>query len=285
MVTTACANIGKSLGECMSSEILSLQNEDKILIQITDTHLMDQPETEFVGINPEQNFHAVMQDIQRRFDHIDAILNTGDLAQTALMATYDRYINYMKQFAVDFYQIPGNHDNLDIFPFHDPQPNPTIIELGQWRVILLNSTVNGRTDGRIQTAQLKILKEILQNFQDYHVIIACHHNPFNMNSQWLDQHKLKNADELKAILAPFKNIKALLHGHVHQESNNEWNGIQFISTPATCVQFKPNTKEFAFDKLAPGYRCLHLKANGEFATQVHRLENFNIIINEEILGY
>ena len=184
----------------MSSEILSLNNEDKVLIQITDTHLMDHPETGFVGINPEENFLAVVQDIQQRFDHIDAIINTGDIAQAAVPATYTRYLNTMKQMNVDFYHIPGNHDNLDIFPFHDPQPYPSIIELGQWRVILLNSTVNGRTDGRIQTVQLELLKDVLQRLQNYYVIITCHHNPFNMDSRWLDQHKLKNADELKAVL-------------------------------------------------------------------------------------
>lgn len=260
-------------------------DQDIVMIQITDTHLMDKPEAKFVGINPEDNFHAVMEDIQNRYKNIDLIIHTGDLAQAAFPETYDRYIAYMRQFGVDFYHIPGNHDNLNFFPFHTPEPQPTIIELGQWRIVLLNSSVNGRTDGRIQEAQLAQLQQTLEQLQDYFVIIACHHNPFEMNSKWLDQHKLKNADELKAVLEPFCNIKAVLHGHVHQESYNEWNGVKFISTPATCVQFKPLSQEFEFDKVAPGYRCLHLKSNGEFETVVHRLNHFKVIINEEISGY
>ncbi len=258
---------------------------DRVIIQITDTHLMDKPEVEFVGINPEENFHAVMDDIKQHYSDIDAILHTGDLAQAAVPETYDRYINYMKGFGTDFYHIPGNHDNLRFFPFHTPEPTPTVLTLGQWRIILLNSTVSGRTDGRIQSEQLVQLKQILEHLQDNFVIIACHHNPFEMRSKWLDQHKLKNADELKAVLEPFKNIKLLIHGHVHQESFNEWNGIPFISSPATCVQFKPLSQEFALDQIAPGYRCLHLKPNGEFETVVHRLKNFKVTINEEISGY
>lgn len=271
----------------MRSEILPHTeiHKDKVIIQITDTHLMDKPEAEFVGINPEENFHAIMQDIKQHYSNIDVILHTGDLAQAAFPETYDRYMNYMKAFGVDFYHIPGNHDNLSFFPFHTPEPTPTVLELGQWRIVLLNSAVSGRTDGHIETEQLLQLQSILEQLQDQFVIIACHHNPFEMNSKWLDQHKLKNADELKAVLAPFQNIKAVIHGHVHQESLNEWNGIQFISTPATCVQFKPQSQEFAFDKVAPGYRCLHLKANGEFETVVHRLKHFKVTINEEISGY
>lgn len=258
---------------------------EKVIIQITDTHLMDQADAEFVGINPEDSFHAIMQDIQRRYDHIDLILHTGDLAQAAFPETYDRYLKYMQQFGVDFYHIPGNHDNLSFFPFHTPEPVPTVIELGQWVFVLLNSAVQGQTDGWIQTEQLQHLQQILLEYSDKHVVIACHHHPFEMKSKWLDQHILKNAEEFKAVLAPFNHIKAVVHGHVHQESLNVWNNIQFISTPATCVQFKPLSQEFSFDKIAPGYRCLHLKDNGDFETFVHRLDHFKVTINEEISGY
>lgn len=269
----------------MQSEILPQTDKDRVIIQITDTHLMDKPDAEFVGINPEESFHAVMDDIQQRYKNIDLILHTGDLAQAAFPETYARYLEYMQRFGVDFYQIPGNHDNINLFPFHSPEPIPAVIELDQWRIILLNSAVGGRTDGNIQTEQLVHLKRLLEQLRDKFILIACHHNPFDMHSKWLDQHKLKNADELKVVLEPFDNIKAVLHGHVHQESYNVWNGIQFISTPATCVQFKPLSQEFSFDPIAPGYRCLHLKANGEFETAVHRLDHFKVTINEEISGY
>ncbi len=270
----------------MHSEILQTKiNQDHVIIQITDTHLMDRPEAKFVGINPEENFHAIMEDIQQQYPHMDAILHTGDLAQSATIETYNRYINYMRNFGVDFYQIPGNHDNLTIFPFHTPEPTPTVLEFGQWRMILLNSAMSGHTDGHIQAEQLVQLKQILEQLKDTFVIIACHHNPFEMKSKWLDQHKLKNADQLKTVLEPFQNIKAVIHGHVHQESYNVWNNIPFISAPATCAQFKPMSQEFAFDPIAPGYRCLHLKTNGEFESKVHRLKNFKVTINEEISGY
>ena len=104
----------------MQSEILPQTDKDRVIIQITDTHLMDKPDAEFVGINPEESFHAVMDDIQQRYKNIDLILHTGDLAQAAFPETYARYLEYMQRFGVDFYQIPGNHDNLNLFPFHFP---------------------------------------------------------------------------------------------------------------------------------------------------------------------
>jgi len=42
----------------------SMEHRDTwVIIQITDTHLMGQAEKEFVQMNPEQSFHAVIQQI------------------------------------------------------------------------------------------------------------------------------------------------------------------------------------------------------------------------------
>ena len=62
---------------------------------------------------------------------------------------------------------------------------------GKWSIVLLNSAVPGKTDGWIEQAQLQQLDQILSKFQQQYVIVACHHHPFDMQSKWIDQHKLK----------------------------------------------------------------------------------------------
>ena len=44
-----------------------------------------------------------------------------------------------------------------------------------------------------------------------------------------------------------------------------------MSTPSTCMQFKPGSKDFALDDLAPGYRRIELFADGRIDTEVLRL--------------
>lgn len=258
---------------------------EKIIIQITDTHLMDQPTSTFVKMNPETSFHAVIEDIVKQYPDIDAIVHTGDLAQVAKPETYARYQTFMQNLNIPFYQIPGNHDKAEIFPFLNPEPIPGILELGNWRVVLLNSAVPHKIDGWIQSDQLLHLSQILNDTQDQFVIIACHHHPLDMQSNWIDQHKLKNADEFKSLLQDHAQIRMVICGHVHQDSLNIWNQIQFLSTPATSVQFKPKSHDFALDTVAPGYRALLLKENGQFETLVHRLTNFKQNINHDISGY
>lgn len=75
---------------------------DWTIVQISDTHLMDQDDLEFVQMNPEQSFHAVMQHIQQQYPHIDAIVHTGDLAQVPVQETYARYLTFMQHFGTPF---------------------------------------------------------------------------------------------------------------------------------------------------------------------------------------
>lgn len=259
--------------------------EEKIIIQITDTHLMEHPESTFVQINPEQSFHAVIDDILATFPHIDAIIHTGDLAQVAQPATYQRYLNYMSQLNIPFYQVPGNHDNPAYFPFYKPDPELGVVHFGNWCICLMNTAVVGKIDGWIQQEQLLALATFLSNNQNKHVIMACHHHPLEMNSLWIDRHKLKNTDQLTEVLSSFDNVKLVICGHVHQDSLNVWRKIHFLSTPSTSVQFMPLSEDFALDDISPGYRSLHLKANGEFATHVHRISNYKQQINKQISGY
>lgn len=282
--TTHCAELTVLEREAMSG-LKKQQTTEKIIIQITDTHLMAEPNASFVSMNPEQSFHAVIEDILHHYQDIDAIVHTGDLAQLAAPATYQRYLEFMQQLNIPFYQIPGNHDDARYFPFLTPEPTPGILCLGNWRIVLLNTAVPNRADGWIQPEQLAQLKIILEQSRNQHLILACHHHPLDMQSNWIDQHKLKNPHELTHLLHQFDQIRAVIFGHVHQDSLNIWNNIQFLSTPSTSVQFKPKSYDFALDTLAPGYRCLLLKDNGSFETKVHRLKHFDQHINQDISGY
>ncbi|MGB8697611.1 3',5'-cyclic-AMP phosphodiesterase [Acinetobacter sp.] len=259
--------------------------QDWTIIQISDTHLMNQEDLEFVHMNPEHSFHAVMKQIQQQYPNADAIIHTGDLAQVPVKETYTRYLEFMQSLGIPFYQIPGNHDNIDLFPFYHDQNRVHAIHFGRWSIVLLNSAVRDKTDGWIEEAQLHQLDQILSKFQQQFVLVACHHHPFDMKSKWIDQHKLKNTENLIDILARHSNVKAVVSGHVHQDSLNEWKNIQFFSTPSTCVQFRPLSEDFALDEEAPGFRVLHLKANGELHTEIHRTEKVQQKINVEISGY
>ena len=111
---------------------------------------------------------------------------------------------------------------------------PVVICLGNWRVILLNSAVKGHIDGHLSAEQLDSLTNLLEEYADNPILLACHHHPFAMKSKWIDHHKLQNSNALLTTLAPFKNVKALVCGHVHQDSINT-QGSNFLYTLNKCA--------------------------------------------------
>ncbi|WP_374664462.1 3',5'-cyclic-AMP phosphodiesterase [Acinetobacter sp.] len=264
---------------------LKASASDWTIVQISDTHLMDQDNLEFASMNPEKSFHDVIRHMMQHTPEIDAIIHTGDVAQVPVPETYSRYLHFMQALDLPHFQIPGNHDDTAIFPFYRQQDRAHMLSFGNWRLILLNSAVKGKVDGWVSQEQLSQLDQLLSEQAQQHVIIACHHHPFAMQSSWIDQHKLKNADDLLAVISKHRNVKAVLYGHVHQASRNDLHGVQFLSTPSTSVQFKPLSESFALDASYPGYRVLHLNDNGEFSTEVIRVKIDQPQINGEISGY
>ena len=240
-------------------------------VQITDTHLFVNPQQKFAYLNPEQTFLSVLQCVQQLSD-LDFLIHTGDLAQESHPETYQRYLSHIEQLAYPNFRVPGNHDQAALFPFHGSPDAPSIVHIGAWSIILLNTPVAGKIYGHLTDEQLLGLDELLSQFPDQHILLACHHHPFELRSHWLDQHILKNTPALLDVLAKHSQVKACIYGHVHQESDQTWHGIRFISCPSTCLQFKPEHDEFTLDDRAPGYRIFQLYPNGEFDTQVERID-------------
>ena len=131
----------------MTFQVSALSQKDFVMIQITDTHLLEYPHLEFVGMHPEQSFHAVIDLMRQQHPHIDLIVHTGDLAQNPTPVTYNRYLQHMQSLGIPFFHTPGNHDDVAYFPFHESdQTQATVVELGKWCIILLNSAQPQRID-------------------------------------------------------------------------------------------------------------------------------------------
>lgn len=243
------------------------------ILQLTDSHLLEDPEKKFAGASPFKSLQAVLAHVSKHQDinNLDVILSTGDIAQESSLKTYQQYRDAIAVLDKPHYLIRGNHDESIEFPDLEDKDDPTVILVGTWCIILLNSQRDHCVYGEISDAQLKKLSVLLNEYQNYHVLIGLHHHTFAMGSEWLDQHILKNADAFTACLAPYQNIKLVICGHVHQTSEYSHNGVMFLSTPSTFIQFKPHSSNFCLDDRPPGYRMLNLYTDGRFSSEVYYL--------------
>ncbi len=246
------------------------------LAQFTDCHIFATDQDRLLGINTRQSFEAVSAAAAVEANNIDALLATGDLSQDGSAESYQYLARHFDAKLVPTFWIPGNHDDIHTLAQHFTGQHihaSKHIVLGAWQIVMLDSTIAGKVYGRVSSLQLDFLDAALSRHTDKHALVCLHHQALDAESEWIDVKGLKDSEQLRARLAQHDNLRAVLWGHVHQESHRSIDGVEWMSTPSSCVQFKPGSQEFATGTEAPGYRLLDLHADGRIDTRVERVSS------------
>lgn len=258
------------------------------LVQITDSHLHASQDGTLLGMNTQNGLDLVLDRVAEERDRIDLVLATGDIAQDGSVEAYRRFIASIDRFAAPMRWTAGNHDDRDnmrtALDGRESIGRP-VFESDHWVVILLDSTVPGQVHGALANDQLALLDRLLSQHADKHALVTFHHHPRPMDSQWIDRIGIRNPAELQAVLGRHQNVRAVLWGHVHQESDADIGGVRYLSTPSTCVQFEPGSVDFSIDTKGPGYRWLTLAADGSIDTGLTRIEGVDFEIDYNVRGY
>jgi Icc protein len=245
------------------------------LLQITDTHLFEPADGSLLSVNTSDSFNAVVEKIVEQGLSFDAMLTTGDISQDHSAGSYQRFANGISPIDLPCFWLPGNHDfkpnMVSVLPSQQIHQIEHVLLGEHWQMILLDSQVVGLPHGRLSDQQLGLLEDKLVEHSDRHTLVLLHHHPLLVGSAWLDQHTLKDAEDFWGVVGQHSNVKAVLCGHVHQDMNVMHQGVQVMATPSTCVQFKPNSDDFALDTKSPGWRELELHVDGSLTTEVKRL--------------
>lgn len=262
-------------------------NNTVTIIQITDSHLFQTADGRLLGMNTQDSLKEVIKKIQLDIDNVDLILATGDISQDGSLRSYKEFARLVNGMGVSSYWLPGNHDEFRVMAqlFAGKTNLYKKITTGNWQIIMLNSTVPGKVFGQLSQAELNFLNTSLKNAERPNVLVCLHHHPVPVNSAWIDQIGLRNAEALFETLANYDSIRAIACGHIHQEYDQVHDGIRVLASPSTCVQFSPGSETFQADESAPGYRVFRLGADGQIDTFVERVTHIDFEIDYSVKGY
>jgi len=251
-----------------------------LILHITDLHLYAGSGHRLKGLDTQASFAAVLAMARAEFPHPDAIILGGDLAQDELPATYAMLANLLSDWPVPYMVTPGNHANLeamqaDLFPvlkgFSDC---PRELHAGNWQLLALNSHAPGQVGGVLETDELARLDAQLAASDAAHALIALHHPPLPVGSAWMDRIALFNADAFWQVVQRHAQVRVCINGHIHQQFEAMHGPVQVLGTPSTCIQFKPQCRDFELDALSPGYRWLDLQDDGSVRSGIRRVQGF-----------
>jgi Icc protein len=240
------------------------------LLQLTDTHLVGDPHGQMRGVCTLDTLRRVLAGAAAQIAAADALLLTGDVVHDDA----DGYAWIRSELGVlgkPVLCLPGNHDDpalmraaLDAPPFHHLGHH----DLGAWRIVMLDSTIPGEAAGELAPSELARLEAALAPGAPAHALLVLHHQPLPVGGAGIDSVGLRNGAALRETVARLPSVRALLGGHVHQASEQRWGDILVLTTPSTCMQFRPGVAGFETDERGPACRSLELHPDGSLQTQV-----------------
>jgi 3',5'-cyclic-AMP phosphodiesterase len=240
------------------------------LVHLTDTHLFGDIRADLRGCVTYQSLQRVLRAASTDVAACDALLVTGDLVQDDA-GGYPHLRTLLAPFGKPVWILPGNHDAphewrtaLQAAPFvplgvHD---------VAGWRVVLLDTQLPGSVGGRIAAEELQRLATALDAASQRPTLVCLHHHPVPIGSAWLDTIGVENGTELMRMLDTRPQVRGLVWGHVHQAYDRMRGHVRLLATPSTCVQFLPQSADFAADTRPPAYRRLALLPDGTIVTEV-----------------
>jgi Icc protein len=257
---------------------MTTPGEDLQLVQITDTHVFGDPSARLRGVASLPALRATLELARSDIAQADAILLTGDLVQDDA-GGYAHIREAFMPLGRPVLTIPGNHDlkgplraALSAAPFQVDGHH----DRGPWRIVMLDSAVEGRAAGELAPAELARLEAALAESGGRHVLVCLHHHPVSLDSRWLDQVALQNSRAFFGVIDRHPCVRGLVFGHVHQAHDSLRGDVRILGTPSTCAQFLPGSDRFQVDPRPPAYRQLVLRANGSIGTRLNWLASYSV---------
>ncbi|MGB1950373.1 MAG: 3',5'-cyclic-AMP phosphodiesterase [Marinobacter sp.] len=257
------------------------------VLQLTDPHLMADPAGALLGVNTRDSLDAVIEQVLAQHGQPDLVLATGDLAQDGSAEAYRVFAEKLRAFPCGSGWIAGNHDVRGVLELvaSEQQANRRHIVQGGWQFILLDSSVPGKVFGELADSELAFLADTLAQNPALPTLVALHHHPVDIGSDWMEQIGLRNRDAFWDVVDRFPQVRIVLWGHIHQEHDLHRKGVRLLATPSTCIQFTSGSRKFAVEELPPGYRWFELETSGEFRTEVRRATDFEFDLDSNSTGY
>ncbi|WP_268799286.1 3',5'-cyclic-AMP phosphodiesterase [Pseudomonas huanghezhanensis] len=265
----------------------SSQSSSVMVVQLTDSHLFAETDGQLMGMKTLDSLNAVVKLVLEEQPHVDLVIASGDLSQDGSVESYQAFRDATERLVAPTRWLPGNHDELAPMAYaaqHSDFLEP-VVDVGNWRITLLDSAVPGSVPGYLEDKQLQLLAQALSEAPDRHHLVCLHHHPVSIGCGWMEPIGLKNPDALFAVLDRFPQVRAVLWGHVHQAFDQTRESVRLMASPSTCIQFAPASADFKLDTQAPGYRWLRLHKDGQLETGVSRIAEDTFSVDLSGGGY
>jgi 3',5'-cyclic AMP phosphodiesterase CpdA len=236
-----------------------------ILAQLSDPHLR----LGDGGAEAEASLAAGVSAVLALLPHPDAVLVTGDLADTGAPAEYERVRELLAPLPMPVHVLGGNHDDRaalrSAFPLDGDGEYRYVTEVGDVRLVVCDSSVPRRPEGRLDVAWLEAQLDAPR------VAVAMHHPPFMVGMPALDEIALgaDDAAALATLLERSPQVLGVLCGHTHRAAFTVFGGRPAFTCPGVHLTARLEIGSPDYEVVAePHAFALHVLLDGAVTTHV-----------------
>ncbi|KZS63857.1 phosphodiesterase [Mycobacterium kansasii] len=214
-----------------------------VLLHISDTHLVGGDGPLYGAVDADGRLGELLDQLTHSGLCPDAIVFTGDLADTGEAQAYRKLRAEVEPFAAELgaelIWVMGNHDDraalrsflLDEAPSMAPLDRVHMID--GLRIITLDTSVPGYHHGELRRSQLSWLATQLATPAPHGTILALHHPPIPSVLDLAVTVELRDQAALGRVLDG-SDVRSILAGHLHYSTNATFVGIPVSVASATC---------------------------------------------------
>ena len=221
----------------------------RTLVHLSDTHILPTEDARLDGVvDTLANLRAVLERVAEAGLRPDALVVSGDLANSGDLPSYERVRRELNTFAerlgAQLIVAMGNHDARSAFrqALLDLPPSEEPVEYVRWigelRLIVLDSTVPGAPYGEVRPGQLAWLAGELSTRAAEGSIVILHHTPVPDATPLAGLLTLHGAEQLEAVVRG-SDVVAVLAGHAHHAIASAFGGVFCYAAPATAYSVDP----------------------------------------------
>ena len=257
-----------------------------LLAQISDLHIKPPGRLAYGKVDTAALLRAAVASLQRQEPRPDALLATGDLVDGGHAEEYALLQDILAPLGLPCFVVAGNHD--EHFSLREAFQGPGFeyldqageflqyaVDLGELRLLVLDTVVPGEGRGQLCGARLRWLDERLTEDRRP-TLVAMHHPPFHTGIDHMDDMGLEGAGAFEAVIARHPHVERILCGHLHRSIQCRVGGTVASVCPSTAHQLaldlRPDARG-AFVMEPPGYQ-LHLWAQGRLVSHTCTVGDF-----------
>lgn len=226
------------------------------LLQLSDLHVVA-PGTLASGVlDTPALLRGAIDILMARLDAIgpiDAVLVTGDVSDDGSAESYLAARAELDRLGLPILVVPGNHDRREGLreAFRDLPEIPDaglidwVADLGDTRVVGLDTLVEGQGGGRLRAESLDLLSDAIEGAGVRAVVVALHHPPLRTGIRFMDAIGLEKLADLAETMSNCTGSTHIVAGHVHGVFQGRVGQHQVATAPSLCSAFTLDRRQDA----------------------------------------